>query len=112
MFMNSDPGLIAFFLRFLQAAGIPASRLTYRVQIHESADAEAARLFWLGVTEAEPHQFLRTTLKRHNPKTIRKNVGDGYHGCLRIDVQRSAGLYRQIEGWVHAAMNSPALPET
>ena len=42
------------------------------------------------------------TLKRHNPKTVRKNVGDTYHGCLRIDVRRSTGLYRQIEGWARA----------
>jgi transposase len=107
IFVNSDPGLIAFFLRFLRAAGIPGSRLTYRVYIHESADAEAARRFWLGVTRAEPRQFLRTTLKHHNPKTVRKNVGDGYFGCLRVDVQRSSDLYRRIEGWCSALVPSP-----
>jgi transcriptional regulator with XRE-family HTH domain len=105
-FINSDPGLIAFFLRFLQAAGIAKSSLTYRVHIHECADAEAAERFWLGVTQAEPHQFLRTTLKRHNPKTVRRNVGEGYYGCLRIDVRRSADLYRRIEGWAHAVMSA------
>jgi hypothetical protein len=30
---------------------------------------------------------------------VRKNVGEDYHGCLRIDVQRSSSLYRKIEGW-------------
>jgi hypothetical protein len=44
-------------------------------------------------------------VKRHNPKTVRKNVGDTYHGCLRIDVRRSADLYRRIEGWAEAIMN-------
>ena len=44
-------------------------------------------------------QFRTPTLKRHNPKTVRKNIGDDYHGCLRIDVRRSSGLYRRIEGW-------------
>ena len=43
-------------------------------------------------------------LKRHNPKTVRKNVGEGYHGCLRIDVRRSGDLYRRIEGWAAGAM--------
>ncbi len=42
-------------------------------------------------------------LKRHNPLTIRKNVGADYHGCLIITVSQSADLYRKIEGWVRGA---------
>ena len=37
---------------------------------------------------------------------MRKNTGDDYHGCLRIDVLRSASLYRKIEGWAAAAMSA------
>jgi hypothetical protein len=36
---------------------------------------------------------------------VRKNTGDGYRGCLRIDVRRSSGLYRRIEGWSAAITN-------
>ena len=104
VFVNSDPGLIAFFLRFLDVAGIARERLTYRVQIHETADAEAAQRFWLDVTGADPAQFRRPSLKRHNPRTVGMNTGDGYHGCLRLEVMRSAGLYREIEGRVRAAV--------
>jgi hypothetical protein len=43
-------------------------------------------------------------LKKHNPKTARKNTGNNYHGCLRIDVHRSAEFYRKIEGWASAAI--------
>jgi predicted transcriptional regulator len=103
IFMNSDPGLIAFFLRFLDVAGITSDRLICRVQIHEFADVAAAQRFWLEVTGVAPGQFRRPSLKRHNPKTTRKNTGDSYRGCLRIDVRRSAKLYREIEGWVRAA---------
>ena len=74
--------------------------------IHESADAAAAQQFWLDLTKADQAQFRRPTIKRHNPTTIRKNTGDGYHGCLRIVVRRSTGLYRQIEGWAAAAMSA------
>ena len=103
--MNSDPGLITFYLRFLDAAGVDRDRLIYRVQIHESADVEAAGQFWLALTAAAPDQFRKTSLKRHNPATIRKNVGGDYRGCMRVAVRQSAGLYRRIEGWVRAAMN-------
>jgi transcriptional regulator with XRE-family HTH domain len=104
MFINSDPQLITFFLRFLDTAGVDRTHVRYRVYIHETADVEGAGHFWLGVTGADPAQFRKPTLKRHNPKTVRWNTGDGYHGCLRIDVQQSADLYRRIEGWARAAL--------
>jgi transposase len=105
MFMNSDPGLITFFLRFLDAAGISRDRLIYRVNIHESANVAAAERFWLTLTGAGSDQFRRTSLKRHNPKTVRKNVGDGYYGCLCVAIRQGAALYQRIEGWARAAMN-------
>jgi len=110
VFVNSDPALISFFLRFLDGAGIERDRVTYRVHIHETADASAAQRFWLGVTAASPAQFRKTSLKRHNPKTVRKKVGDDYHGCLRIEVVRSAQLYQKIEGWARAAMRQSVDP--
>ena len=108
IFVNSDPALIRFFLRFLEVAGIGPDRLIFRVQIHESADVESASKFWLRVTGARPDQFRRTSLKRHNPVTVRKNVGDSYHGCLRVDVRTSVDLYRSIEGWADAIMGNAA----
>lgn len=105
-FVNSDPGLITLFLRFLDAAGVAREDLIYRIQIHENADLAAAHRFWLDITGAAEDQFRRPTLKRHNPKTVRLNVGDDYHGCLRIDVRRCSVLYRRIEGWARAAMSA------
>ena len=105
VFTNSDPSLIRFFLLFLKKAGTGIENLTLRVHIHENADAQAAELFWIKMTGAKREQFLAPVLKRHNPKTARKNTGESYHGCLRIDVKRSSDLYRKIEGWAAAAMS-------
>jgi len=105
VFTNSDPALIRFFLRFLDATGTPRTDLVFRVFIHENADVESAQRFWLEITGAPRDQFLTPTLKRHNPKTVRKNVGENYHGCLRVDVHRSSSLYRKIEGWAEAIMS-------
>ena len=85
--------------------GTPCTDATFRVCIHESADIDAAQRFWLEVTGASVDQFQRPTLKHHNPRTVRKNTGEDYHGCLRIDVRRSSGLYRRIEGWSAAIMS-------
>jgi transcriptional regulator with XRE-family HTH domain len=97
-FSNSDPELISFFLLFLDVAGIPRSDLAFQLQIHETANVASAERFWLALTGAQPGQFRKTSVKRHNPETTRKNTSDGYHGCLRIDVMRSCVLYRKIEG--------------
>jgi hypothetical protein len=105
-FINSDAGLIRFFLHFLDTAGVQRSDLVFRVMIHESADVEAAQRFWAEVTGAPADQFRKPTLKRHNPKTVRKNTGEGYHGCLTINVRRSGDFYRKIEGWVSAITSS------
>lgn len=106
-FINSDPQLIRFYLRFLASAGVTKDRLVFRLSIHESADVAAAQAYWLAITKADPAQFRRPTLKRHNPKTVRSNTGESYRGCLRVDVLGSAMLYRQIEGWCDAVMNPP-----
>lgn len=109
LFINSDPGLIRFFLRFLGAAGVPRSDLAFPVHIHETADVAAAQRFWQEITGASPEQFQKPALKRHNPKTNRKNVGADYHGCLRVTVYRSSAFYRKIEGWASAAMGTSTL---
>jgi transcriptional regulator with XRE-family HTH domain len=108
VFINSDPLLIGFFLKFLDTAGIAPEALVFRVYIHENADIEGAQRFWLDATGAQPSQFRRAALKRHNPKTMRKNVGEGYYGCLRIDVRRSSDLYRKIEGWARGMTTASA----
>jgi hypothetical protein len=77
--------------------------------LFENADIAAAQQFWLELTGAEPSQFRSPTLKRHNPKTRRTNVGDSYHGCLRVDVRRSSALCWRIEGWASAIMSGSAL---
>jgi transcriptional regulator with XRE-family HTH domain len=46
VFVNSDPALIRFFLRFLDTVGIGREDLTYRVHIHETADVLGAERFW------------------------------------------------------------------
>jgi transposase len=104
IFVNSDAGLIRFFLRFLATAGITRDRIVCCVHIHETADAAKAQEFWQDATGIDSGQFRRPCIKRHNPKTVRKNTGASYHGCLVVYVRCSAELYRRIEGWAAAAV--------
>ncbi|MFJ9059681.1 hypothetical protein [Streptomyces sp. NPDC102409] len=98
-FVNSDPGMIQIFLAWLALMGIATDRLRFHVMIHESADVAGAERYWADLTGADVSTFGKTTLKKHNPRTNRKNIGERYRGCLVIHVQQSADLYRRIEGW-------------
>jgi predicted transcriptional regulator len=98
-FINSDPGMIRLFIEWANLVGIPFHDLSFRLSIHESADLTAAHAFWSRVVGISPHQFQRATLKRHNPRTARKNVGKTYVGCLIITVRRSTDLNSRIAGW-------------
>ncbi|WP_328506998.1 helix-turn-helix domain-containing protein [Streptomyces sp. NBC_00391] len=97
-FINSDPNVISFFLRWLDVLGVERERLRFRVSIHESADVTCAEEFWAELVGVERSAFQKATLKKHNPRTSRKNTSEAYRGCLIIYVLRSADLYRRMEG--------------
>jgi transcriptional regulator with XRE-family HTH domain len=97
-FVNSDPGMIEVYLAWLDLLGVERERLRYAVMIHESADVAGAEDYWAELVGADRSRFNKTTLKKHNPKTVRKNTGESYRGCLAIKVLQGADLYRRIEG--------------
>lgn len=105
-FINSDPEMIKLYLRWLDLLGIERSRLIFRLNIHVSADIEAATAFWMELVDAPPSQFRRPTLKAHNPKTVRRKAGIEYVGCLTITVRRGLGTYRQVAGWFEGIMTA------
>lgn len=98
-FVNSDPDMIELYLSWLRLLGIEPERLRFRLMIHESADVAGAERFWAEHVGGDPSRFDKTTLKKHNPVTVRKNVGQSYRGCLVVRVLQGADLYRRIEGW-------------
>ncbi|MER7398234.1 hypothetical protein ABT381_22315 [Streptomyces sp. NPDC000151] len=98
-FINSDPDVIRVHLAWLEHVGVERERLHFRLLIHESADVAAAEQYWADLVGTDVSTFGKTTLKKHNPKTVRRNAGQGYRGCLAIRVRQGADLYRRIEGW-------------
>ncbi|KOX19166.1 MULTISPECIES: hypothetical protein [unclassified Streptomyces] len=97
-FINSDPDVITLYLRWLDLLGVTPDRLRFRVSIHESADVAEAERFWAELAGVDGSTFRRATLKRHNPRTVRKNTGEAYRGCLVVYVTGGSELYRRMEG--------------
>lgn len=100
--VNSDPVLLAIFLRFLDSVGIGQDVRRFRVSIHQTADPSAAVRWWSETLDLPPERFYPTTVKRHSPRTNRHNTGADYHGCLIIYVLRGREVYWLLEGVVKA----------
>jgi hypothetical protein len=98
-FVNSDPRMIRLFLAWLTLVGVDTASVTFRVAIHSDADVAGAVDYWANVVGVPPDRFLRTTLKRGNPETPRRNVGRSYRGCLIVHVRRSGDLNKRLEAW-------------
>ncbi|MFE3252625.1 hypothetical protein [Streptomyces sp. NPDC059209] len=97
-FINSDPDMIKTYLSWLELLGVMRERMRLRVSIHESADIPGAEAFWADLAGVDVSALQKATIKKHNPKTKRKNTADTYRGCLIIYVTESADLYRRVEG--------------
>ncbi|MFE9291074.1 hypothetical protein [Streptomyces olivaceus] len=112
-FVNSDPDVISLFLDWLRLLRVDPSSVRFAVQIHETADVAEAEAYWATHVGINTTDLMKTTLKRHNPRTNRKNISESYRGCLRIDVRDGAELYRRIEGWWYGIVGvaSAADPE-
>lgn len=106
VFVNSDPSMIRFFLRWLALFDVSREQLRCHVMIHESAEVEGAERYWADLVGIDVADLGKTVLKRHNPKTVRKNVGEAYRGCLAVYVRRSAELYRRVEGWWYGIVDA------
>ncbi|MFJ5102419.1 hypothetical protein [Streptomyces sp. NPDC088554] len=112
LFINSDPNVIKLYLRWLELLEVPRERMHFRVSIHESADVPEAERFWADLTGVDLADFKKATLKKHNPKTTRKNIGGTYRGCLIVYVTKSADLYRRVEGaWYGIVLGANSTPQ-
>ena len=101
-FINSDVDVLWTFLAWLELLGIPKTDRRFALSIHESADVRCSERWWSEQLGFPIEALSPAALKRHQPRTIRRNVGDDYHGCLRVRVARSGWLYCAIEGWWRA----------
>lgn len=97
-FINSDPDVIRLWVAWLHSRGVALEDCWLSVSIHESADVQAATAYWANVLGVDVALFAKPVLKRHNPKTVRKNTGETYVGCLAIYARQSRRLYQDIEG--------------
>jgi hypothetical protein len=108
-FANSDPNMIAIFIHWLRKClHVSNTEIQLILHVHQNrqADIPNFKKFWMQVTGLQEQDFGTVVIKKHNPKTKRRNVGDTYKGLLAIRVRRSTMLNRQIQGWIYGIIDS------
>lgn len=99
-FSNSDPAMIQVFLRWLQEiCNISLSHTRFSLFIHEKSNIQKTKDFWQGVVSRDINFVY---FKRHNPSPRRRNLGETYHGVLRVTVREGTALNRKINGWIES----------
>lgn len=80
-FTNSDPALIASFLRLFRAA-FPLDETKFRacVHLHDYHNENTQLDFWSKITDIDRRQFIKPYRKPHTGKRVR----EGYQGCISV----------------------------
>jgi hypothetical protein len=102
-FGNSDYRMIQLYLKWLtDILEVPESDLGFSLYIHQNSKDKIDRVinFWSSKIGFHKKSIEYIYFKKHNPKTLRKNIGDKYFGTLRIRVKSSTDLNRKVAGWV------------
>lgn len=108
-FANSDPAMVSLFMVWLRKiAGVDEKRICATIHLHENhlERYDQIKKFWMKTASLRAGALGKPVIKRHNPKTKRKNKGSEYQGLLSIYVRESVYLNRQIKGWIHAIIDA------
>lgn len=101
-FPNSDPAMVAFFLRWLRRFfEVDESRLRVWLYLHEGLDLEAATTFWSELTGIPRSQFGKAYRAEAN-----ESIRHSKHpmGCPRITYSCSR-THREVMGLVRALLS-------
>jgi hypothetical protein len=102
IFTNSDPKMLRIYLKWLRALGISSDQIKFEMYVHgnRAEEVQVFKNWWSEQLNIELNAIGSVYFKRYKILTNRKNVKDLYHGLIRIRVQGSTSLNRQVNGWI------------
>ena len=72
----------------------------YQDDVSRVVKSAQAIKYWSKITNSPECKFDRIYYKKNKIQTKRKNIGNDYHGLLRICIKKSTNLNRRIAGWI------------
>lgn len=102
-FSNMDPRMIKVILIWLfKVCKVNKNMVVFNIFLHQShkSRVEEVREYWSRITSFPIENFSTIYWKKNKiVKTNRKNIGENYHGLLKIKIKQSSSLVRKIAGW-------------
>jgi hypothetical protein len=107
VFANSDANMVQCFLNWLEIISVSKDDIYFELYAHKGDDIDRIAQFWSNKVYVSVSVLKqRLYLKKGNPKTPRKNVGEQYVGLIRVRVKKSADLNRKVQGWVQGILKN------
>jgi hypothetical protein len=99
-FVNSDPKMVAIFMRYLRMKGVDENRIRIRMMIHRQDDELQCKNFWKRVTSLKDSNFISTVVKETS--IVRQPLP---HGTVAVRYN-SVSLLRQIKSDIRELVES------
>ena len=107
-FGNMDPKMILLVMRWLtEVCKIPKSMIVFDLYLHRNHEYRLAQItsYWESVLDIPKGSVARVYYKNNELRpTNRKNVGETYHGLMRLSVPQSSDIVRKIAGWTEGVV--------
>jgi len=99
-FTNSNPGMIKFYIKWLEFLGVKMEDLIFRLTINDlfRLNQKEIKNFWVKLLNVNEAQFSKTTIiKTQIKKGFKKDIST-YNGILRVKVRKGLSLKNNILG--------------
>ncbi|MFA4998614.1 MAG: hypothetical protein WC514_01205 [Candidatus Paceibacterota bacterium] len=98
-FGNSDPNMVALFLRFLrEVMGISGDKMRPIIQVHQNVNIKSAISFWAKISNI-PQERFRVTYQISRASKGRRPHNSLPYGTFKINVSSRKNFFR-IKGWI------------
>ena len=90
---NTNPKMVAFFLKWLDILGVPRDRLRVHLHLYVDMDIKKQIAFWSKVTGLQESQFRKPHIKKSRLADITYKTGFGQGTCSVIYDNRDMSEY-------------------
>ena len=104
-FVNSDPGMVAIFMRFLrETLGVTDTEFRIAMRLYPNINEQIALKYWMNITNLGKQNFTKTTYLISTASKQKRPFNRLPHGTLQVAVYDTARFHR-ILGWIEGVKN-------
>lgn len=104
-FVNSDPGMIGAFVRFLrEILGVADGEFRIAMRLYPNINERVAMKYWMNITNLDKQNFTKTTYLISSASKHKRPFNRLPYGTLQVAVYNTEKFHR-IMGWIEGVKN-------